>query len=425
MTKLALLGGAPEIAGPLPRYPSMGPGELAAVREVVESGSLSGFYGSPGPEFVGGPKVRAFEAAWRDHFRTRHAISVNSATSGLYSACAAAGIGPGDEVIVPPYTMSATVMAPLLYGGIPVFADVEDETFCLDVDAVRRAITSKTRAVIAVNLFGHPASLAELRALADERDLVLIEDNAQGPLAREGDRYAGTIGHMGVFSFNYHKHIHTGEGGMVVTDDDAFAIRLQAVRNHAENVVEDFGLTAAPNMIGFNFRMTELSAAVGLVQLTESERHVGRRIAIAERLSERLGNLEGVRVPSVRSGCRHVYYTWAARLDERALGVSRDLFCRALEAEGFPIAQGYVRPLYLLPIFQNRLGVGRDGFPFTLTDRVYEKGLSPVTERLHERELMFFETCAFDLGNDDVDRLAAAFHKVHAGRAQLRETERP
>ena len=421
MSTLAILGGTPVIDEPFAAYRSMGPRERDAVAAVVDSGCLSGFYGSWGEEFLGGPKVKMFEAAWAERFGSKHVVSVNSATSGLYAAIGAAGISPGDEVIVPPYTMSATAMAPLIYGGIPVFVDIEPDTFCLDINAVRAALTDKTRAIIVVNLFGHPARLAELRALSDERGLVLIEDNAQGPLAEEGGRYAGTVGHIGVFSLNYHKHLHTGEGGMCTTEDDNLATRLQAIRNHAENVVDDIGFDDIANMVGFNYRMTELSAAVGLVQLGEIDRHVTVREAVARRLSAGLRELDGVVVPVERSGCRHVYYTWSPRLDCEALDVDRAVFCRALTAEGFPMWGGYVRPLYMLPMFQRRIAFGRQGYPFNLTDRSYDRGMCPVAERMHERELIQFETCAFDLSDDDIDRLIEAFVKVHAARDDLRK----
>ena len=131
-------------------------------------------------------------------------------------------------------TMSATVMAPLIYGGIPVFVDIEEDYFCIDLNKVELAINSKTKAIIAVNLFGHPAELRRLRDLADKNGIYLIEDAAQCPLASENSFYAGTIGHIGVFSLNYHKHIHTGEGGICCTDDDELALRLRAIRNHGK-----------------------------------------------------------------------------------------------------------------------------------------------------------------------------------------------
>jgi len=421
MSDLAIFGGARAVVEPLTTYPSVGEHERQAVIEVIDSGCLSGFYGDWGSEFLGGPKVRAFEAAWSRQFSCAHAVSVNSATSGLFAAVGAANIGPGDEVIVPPYTMSATAMAPLVYGGIPVFVDIEPETYCLDPELVSQAINARTRAIIVVNLFGHPARLAELRKLADQHDLVLIEDNAQGPLAVEKGRYAGTVGHIGIFSLNYHKHIHTGEGGMCVTGDEILARRLQAIRNHGENVIGMVELGDFSNFVGFNYRMTELSAAVGLVQIVDVERHVSTRQRLAEALSEGLGDLEGVTVPVAREGCRHVYYTWSARLDAVTLGISRESFCRALLAEGFPIYAGYVRPLYQLPVFQQRCAFGRDGYPFNLTDRQYHEGMCPVAERMHNRELVFFETCAFDVRDRELKDLITAFRKVHANRHELKQ----
>jgi dTDP-4-amino-4,6-dideoxygalactose transaminase len=416
---LALLGGEPVISHPLAPYASIGSGEGDAVRRVIESGCLSAFYGSPGDQYLGGPMIREFEAVWSERFGVKYTVSVNSATSGLFAAMGAIGIGPGDEVIVPPYTMSATAMAPLVYGGIPVFADIEPDTFCLDIAAVQGAISQRTRAIIAVNLFGHPAQLKELRALADRRGLWLVEDNAQGPLATEHSRYAGTVGHIGVFSLNYHKHIHTGEGGMCVTDDDRMAERLRMIRNHAENAVEASKVDDLTNLIGFNYRMTELSAAVGLVQLRNADTHVDRREALAQALSRGLSDLEGTTVPHVRPGCRHVYYVWGLRIDRQHLGVSRELFSKALSAEGFPNSTGYVRPLYLLPLFQRRVALGGGGFPFNLSTVTYEQGICPVAERMHADELLCFEPCSYETNDATTALLIRAFRKVHSNRAVL------
>ncbi|HBC09127.1 MAG TPA: hypothetical protein DC046_16320 [Rhodospirillaceae bacterium] len=419
MSELALLGGTPVIDGDLPPYPSMGMAEQDAVREVVASGCLSGFFGSPGPEFLGGPKVREFEAAWAARFGAKHAVSVNSNTSGLFAAMGAIGLSPGDEVIVPPWTMSATAMSPLIYGGIPVFADIEDETFCIDPEKVAAQITAKTRAIVAVNLFGHPARLRELRDLADARGIYLIEDNAQAPLGMEHGRPTGTVGHIGIASLNFHKHIHTGEGGVCVTDDADLAKRLQLIRNHAENAALHEGVADLVNMVGFNFRMTELSAAVGLVQLADIDRHVSAREHLAEKLSDGTRDLAGWTVPIVRDGCRHNYYVWLVRYDEAQVGVSRELFCKALSAEGFPNFPAYLPPLYRLPLFKQRTAIGREGWPFTLTDRSYEDGQCPVTERLHEREAILFEPCAYDVDDALADKMVAAIRKVHAHRADL------
>lgn len=422
MDRLALFGGRPVVDSPLPAYRSMGVAEMDLVCEVVRSGCLSGFYGSWGDQFFGGPKVRAFEKAWADRFGVRYAVAVNSATSGLFAAMGAIGIGPGDEVIVPPYTMSATAMAPLVYGGVPVFADIDPDTFCLSPRAVREAVTPSTKAILAVNLFGHPAPLTELMAIAREHGIVLVEDNAQGPLAAEGRRLAGTVGHIGVFSLNYHKHIHTGEGGMCVTDDADLALRLQLIRNHGENVVEALGIENLTNLIGFNYRMTELSAAVGLAQVRNLDRHVSRREETARRLSRGVEGLDGLTPPVSREGCRHVYYLWALRFDSEAVGVTRSLFSKALDAEGFPHFVGYVRPLYHLPVFQRRVARSRSGCHALDRSGVdYRDVVCPVAERMYDDELICFENCMFELDGERTDLLVEAIRKVHRHRHMLRE----
>ena len=408
MNKLALFGGSPVIGDPLETFNRIGEEERAAVLEVVESGVLSGYVGAAGPEFNGGPQVQALEARWADKFAIKHAVAVNSATSGLFAAMGACGIGPGDEVIVPPYTMSATAMAPLVYGGTAVFADIEPETFCLDVDRVREAITDRTRAIIAVNLFGHPARLAALRALADERGLFLVEDNAQAPLASEHDRFAGTIGHIGVFSLNRHKHIQTGEGGICTTDDSDLALRLRLIRNHGENLTDELGDASMHSLIGFNYRLTELSAAIGISQLEKSEDIVAEREALGHRLSDGVAGLDGLTPPTAREGCRHTFYAWPMRFDENIIGIPRAVFVRAMAAEGVPLDSGYVAPLYRLPIFASVSSNADTPTPDC-----------PVTERMHDQEEIGFGICAFELSEALVDRIAEAFHKVHAQRAEL------
>jgi perosamine synthetase len=421
ISKLAILGGTPALSAPLNKYRSMGAGEREAVLRVLDSDCLSGFYGSPGDEFYGGPEVQAFEKEWSERYQVAHTISVNSATSGLFAAMGAIGLSPGDEVIVPPWTMSATVMAPLVYGGIPVFVDIEDETFCLDPAAVEAEISPRTRAILAVNLFGHPARLRELRTIADKHGIYLIEDNAQTPLGEEYGKACGTIGHIGIFSLNYHKHLHTGEGGMCITSDPDLAKRLLMIRNHGENAVEWLELGDAVNMIGFNYRMTELSAAIGREQLRNIDRHVSIREAVAERLSAGVAAIDGFIAPKVREGCRHNYYCWTVRIEEEKLGVDRDTFTRALRAEGFPLEVGYAKPLYMLPLFQQKIAIGREGFPFTISNRRYTDGMCAVTERLHGREAWFFEPCAYDLGDGEVEALVAAIFKVCENISTLRK----
>jgi len=411
-SKLAALGGNPTVPTLHP-YRSIGVSEIEAVNRVLESQCLSGFYGSPGPEFLGGPVVRAFEEQWADRFGVQFAVSVNSNTSGLIAAMGAIGLSPGDEVIVPSWSMSATAVAPLFYGGIPVFADIEEETFCIDPLEVEQRITEKTRAIIAVNLFGHPAQLSRLRTLADEKNLFLIEDNAQAPLGREGQNLCGTVGDIGVYSLNYHKHIHTGEGGVCVTASEELAWRLQLIRNHGENLVESEEIQDISNLVGMNLRLTEMSAAVGTAQLADIDAHVESRERIAKALSEGTLDLKGWTPPVVRQECRHNYYCWVARYSEEEVGIPLKLFSRALSAEGFPNFTGYLPPLYTLPIFQRRQAIGRHGFPFSLSERDYPSGLAPVTERLHDDGVLLFEPCAWEIDDELSNKLVEAVRKVH------------
>ncbi len=204
-----------------------------------------------------------------------------------------------------------------------------------------------------------------------------------------------------------------------MTDSAELALRLQMIRNHGENVVETVNPRSIANLVGFNLRMTELSAAIERQQLARIDQHVGRRQEVAEALTAGTEGLEGLIAPRVRAGCRHVYYIWALRTDEATLGVSRNRFSEALCAEGFPHWAGYVRPLYLLPIFQRRIAIGDHGYPFDMSAVRYAKGMCPVAERMHERELLGFETCAYRISSEIVHRLVEAIRKVHTHRREL------
>jgi dTDP-4-amino-4,6-dideoxygalactose transaminase len=400
MIKLAIEGGEPIRRLPFPPPPPIGEEERRAVLEVLDSGVLSQFVGQWGPGFFGGPRVRALESAWCEYFGVRHAVSMNSATSALYAAVGAAGVEPGDEVIVSPYTMSASAAAAVVSGAVPVFADIEAETFCLDPESVAGHLTERTRAIIGVDLFGHPAAWDRLREVVHGCEIVLIEDAAQAPGARERGRYAGTLGDIGVFSLNYHKTIHCGEGGIAVTDDPALAERLQLIRNHGEAVVRAKGTARPETIVGFNYRMTEIEAAIALEQLKKLERLLAPRIAAAEALTERLGSIPGITPPVVRDQVRHGYYVYPIRFDAEAMGCTRAWFAEALRAEGIPIEVGYVEPLYRQPLY---------------------RGMScscPVAERMHGAELLYLTTIHAGIGEGDLRDVLDGFDKVAAGASR-------
>lgn len=416
MSKLALAGGSPVRTRPIPAHQTIGEEERRAVLEVMESGVLSGFLGSWGEEFYGGPRVRRCEQMFAERFDTRYAIAVNSATTGLQVALAAAEIEPGDEVIVSPYTMSATAATIVAQNAIPVFADVESQTYGLDPASVAERITEHTRAIVVVHLFGHPARMSGLLELAQRHDLAIIEDAAQAIGATFHGRKAGTMGIAGVLSLNRHKIIHCGEGGIVLADDPEVARIAQMVRNHGEVVVDDEGGDLF-NTLGSNFRLTEIEAAIATVQLQKLDELLEIRRRLAARLTARLEQHTQLMPPHTAPGCTSSHYVFPVGLQPDLLEIAdRSTIARALRAEGIPVGTGYVKPIYLQPLYQQRLGRGRRGCPWTCghwTGTVsYEHGICPVTERLWGQELMLLDVCRAPLTERDADDVADAFEKV-------------
>ncbi|MDA0746023.1 MAG: DegT/DnrJ/EryC1/StrS family aminotransferase [bacterium] len=411
-SQLAILGGEPVRTRPFPAYRTIGAEEKRAVNEVLDSGNLSQFLGTWSPGFHGGPRVQKLESEWANYFGVKHAVSVNSATSGLYAALGASGVGPGDEVIVSPYTMSCSAVGPLIYGATPVFADIDPSTYCISAETIRRVLTPRTRAILAVDLFGHPADFDAINQVAQEHDLIVIEDAAQAPGAKYKGRWAGCLAHMGVFSLNYHKTIHSGEGGVVVTNDDELADRLSLIRNHGETVVEDKGATHLNHLIGYNYRMTEIEAAIASAQLEKLEPLTRARIEAAEFLSSRWSQVPGLLPARVEPDCRHAYYVLAVQYDAQKMGVSRERFVEAVKAEGVPLSAGYVKPLYMQPIYQQRAfrcGANCDRYSGSVS---YEKGICPTVEAMHYEKLLYTMLIHADLSQEDLEDVAFAVEKV-------------
>ncbi len=423
MAKLAINGGKKVRTEKFPPYLPIGKEELENTKKVFESSIFSRFLGCWHEDFYGGPQVQALEKEWAEFFNVKHAISVNSATSGLYCAVGAIGTEPFDEIIVSPYTMCASATAPLIYNAIPVFADVEPDCFCLDVNSIEEKITDKTRAIIVVDILGQVYN-QEINELAKKHGLKVIEDCAQAPYAKYKDNFAGTLGDIGIYSLNYHKHIHCGEGGIIVTNDDELANKLRLIRNHAEAVVEAKGETDFVNMIGFNYRMTEIEAAIAREQLKKLPKLVEERIKNIKYIEENLKDVHCLTMPKIRENTAHVYYQHAFLFDEKIAGIHRNKFVKAVQAELMPITLretegikingGYVKPLYLAPMFQEKMAYGTKGFPWSASDREYDysKGLCPVCEDLHYNTLINHEYMRAGLSKQDLDDFIAAVKKV-------------
>lgn len=421
---LALYGGEPVISRPLEAFRSIGEDEVAVVSDVIRGGVLSAYIGAPGPGFMGGAKVKQFEAQAAAYFGVKHAVAVNSWTSGLIAAVGAIGLEPGDEIITTPWTMAATATAILHWNGIPVFADIDPDTFNICPTSVEKLITMRTKAIFAVDIFGQSADMAALREIADRHGLRLLCDTAQAPGARTGDAYTGTLADIGGFSLNYHKHIHCGEGGVLVTNDDRLAQRLCLIRNHAEAVIQSDDPAELSNMLGYNFRMGEIEAAIASVQLTKLAPRVESRQRIAAELNAGLSALPGIKVPRVSEGSTHVYYVYGLTLDVPALGVSRARIVEALRAEGVPSLMAGYQNLHLLPLFRHKIAYGTKGFPWTspycTNDVAYGLGVCPTAEKLHSETFLGLNICMNELPPEDVALIVAAFHKVWAQMNQLK-----
>ena len=421
MAKLAINGGKPIRTKLFPAYNTIGAEEKKAVMKVLDSGNLSQFLGAWHKDFYGGPTVQQFERDWATTFGNKYAITVNSNTSGLFAAIGALGIKPGDEVIVSPYTMSASALAPIIYGAVPVFADVDYDNFGLEPASVEKCITPRTKAILVVHIFGNPARMDEVMAIARKHNLYVIEDCAQAPMATYQNQFVGSFGDIGIFSLNYHKHIHTGEGGIVVTDNDDLAERIYLIRNHGENIVEPKGVKEVFNTHGFNYRMTEMEAAVGIEQLKKLSFLIDERIENATYFAKKLGEIDGLVPPLVDAESKHVYYVQAFKFKKHTVGIDRNTFINAIKAE-IPsavlredaplIGAGYVKPLYLQPLYQQRATHCSFNCEKYSGKVDYSKGICANAEKLHFEELFTHEYMRPGMSKGDMNDVISAFHKV-------------
>jgi perosamine synthetase len=387
---LAIDGGSPVRETMLPYgRQTISDDDIAAVAAVLRSSWLTT-----------GPTVAQFEHAFAGAVGASEAAAVSSGTAALHAAVHAAGIGPGDEVIVPAMTFAATANAVVYEGGVPVFADVDRRTLLIDLEHASSRMTSRTRAIIAVDYAGQPCDYEALRAVASRHGVRLIADACHALGASDRGRPVGTLADLSAFSLHPVKHITTGEGGVVASDDADLIRRVRRFRNHGittDRAEREAADSWAYEMVelGHNYRLTDVQCALGLSQLSRLGEWVDRRRAIARRYDAVFGGLVGATPLDVRGGARHSYHLYVLQLSLEELRVDRAAVFAALRREGIGVNVHYV-PVHLHPYYRRRFGTG--------------PGLCPVSEAAYERllSLPMFPAMA----DQDVEDVIAAVVKV-------------
>jgi perosamine synthetase len=354
---LAINGGSPVRASLLPYgRQSVDEDDIQAVVDVLRSDWLTT-----------GPKVGEFEQAFAARVGSAYAVSFSSGTAALHGAAFTAGLKPGDEAITTPLTFAATANCVLYQGATPVFADVSPDTLNLDPEQIRKKITPKTRAILPVDYAGHPADLNAICEIARERDLLVIEDACHALGAELGGRRVGGIADMTVFSFHPVKHITTGEGGMVTTNNSKFAETLRRFRNH--------GISSEARqrhslgqwhyemvLLGYNYRLPDFACVLGVQQLKRLDSNLARRREIAARYAAASREIPGVTTPAVRAGALPAWHLFPIRLDLKELNVDRGEIFRALRAENIGVNVHYI-PVHLHPYYRQQFGYRGGEFP--------------------------------------------------------------
>jgi dTDP-4-amino-4,6-dideoxygalactose transaminase len=407
MSDLSLFGGTPIRTAPYPAWPVFDERDLEAVKSVITSGNWGGF---PYP----GPQSSAFARRFAEMQGGGYPVLMANGTVTIEVALRAAGIGWGDEVIVPAYTFQATAAAPMAAGAIPVFADIDPQTYCMSIDAIRQAITPRTRAIIPVHLAAEMADMDAILEIAEQHHLVVVEDSAHAHGAKWRGKGAGTLGDFGSFSLQSSKILTTGEGGVLLC-------RTQEHAEAAASII-NCGRPADPQgehyTMGTNYRMAELQAALGSVALERFPAQSAQREEMVNYTEECLSEVPGVRL--LKHDPRHTtrsFYCYIFAVDPQAFGGSHTLVCRALNAEGIPAGTGYP-PMHKDPLFQpliSRLPVP-SAFPQYFQ---FEHRSFPEAERAGERESIWLGEAIFRAGREGINDLANALLKVQANAGQL------
>lgn len=390
MEKLAIEGGKPVRETLLPYgHQWVDEADIEAVVQVLRSAWLTT-----------GPKVAEFEEAFAKFVGAKYAVAVSSGTAALHAAMYAIGIKPGDEVIVPAMTFAATANCVVFQGGSPIFVDVDPETLLIDPDQVKAKITPRTKAVIAVDYTGQPCDYDALREVADRYRLILVADACHALGATYKGRLAGSLADLNVFSFHPVKHITTGEGGMITTDNPDFAERMRIFRNHG--ITTDYRQREKQGSwfyemvdLGYNYRITDIQCALGLSQLNKLPGWVKRRQEIAQKYDAAFAEFPAIRPLKVRADVSHAYHLYIVRFDLSRLRATRAEIFTALRAEGIGVNVHYI-PVHLHPFYRERFGTG--------------PGLCPVAEATYEEiiTLPLFPR----MSDNDVEDVITAVHKV-------------
>ena len=407
MTALAVGGGTPVRTTSFPSWPVYDADDEKALLNVLHSG-----------RWFLADRVEEFERVFAAYQDAQYGVSISSGTTALQVALEALGVGAGDEVIVPSYTFVATASAVATVGSVPVFVDVDPETYNIDPASVEAAVTESTRAVIAVHLAGQPADLDALGQLAAKRGIALIEDSAQAHGAAWKGRKVGAVGDLGTFSFQASKNLNAGEGGFITTDDEELANRAWSLHNCGR---AREGAWYEHPLVGANYRITEFQAGLLLNQILRLDDQMATRSLNGELLTSLLSQIDGVEPLRVDPRVtRHAYHLYVIRYDADSFGAApRDRFIEALEAEGIPCSSGY-RPLYGEPAFAASF---RD-YPFETAyfdgKPDYARFSCPVTERICADEAVWL-TQNLLLGTEqDTRDIAAAIAKIREHAGQLK-----
>jgi perosamine synthetase len=330
--------------------PDIGDEELRKVTEAVGSG----WVGSKGTF------VEEFERNFASYIGVKHALAVSNGTAALHLALLAVGIKPGDEVLIPDLTFVSPANMALLIGAGPVFTDVSRDYWCIDRENVRKKITSKTKAIVVVHLYGHPAKMDELLEVADEKSVPVVEDCAEAHGAEFKKRKVGSFGRVNTFSFYANKIITTGEGGMVVSDDKELAEKVQMLKDHGMRPEKKYW----HETLGFNYRMTNLQAALGVAQLKKIDRLVERKRKIAKLYDELLGYKAGITTHPEMPWARNVYWMYSILVDAKKYGMKRDDLMARLEGKGVE-TRPFFYPLHVMPVYDSIMKHSSERFPAT------------------------------------------------------------